>query len=220
MGFSARLLDRNFEDQVICVLCKEVLEDVIALACCSEHCCRKCFEDRKTAGDRCAEECGVLVENLIEDRPKKQELSELGAFQCTKCFLKLGWQFWNDKIGISGSAPAKFSIGRNSVGKDVKFYRKNLKIGESVKLGTRQNRHNRGTCKIGESVKLGNRQNRHSRGTCKIGELAKSRNRRNWGIGKPGKRQIEAVDKINSGKIGGGSGIGRGSLDNFLSGRE
>jgi len=88
MGFSARLLNRDFEDLVICYLCKEVLEDVIALACCSNHCCRKCFDNRKRAGDRCVEECGAQIENLIEDRPKKQELCEVGDFQCTRCFFK------------------------------------------------------------------------------------------------------------------------------------
>ena len=88
MGFSARLLNRDFEDLVICYLCKEVLEDVIALACCFNHCCRKCFDNRKRAGDRCVEECGAQIENLIEDRPKKQELCEVGDFQCTRCFFK------------------------------------------------------------------------------------------------------------------------------------
>lgn len=28
------------------------------------------------------------IENLIEDRPKKQELCEVGDFQCTRCFFK------------------------------------------------------------------------------------------------------------------------------------
>ena len=88
MGYPARLLNRDFEDQVICFLCKQTLEDVIALSCCNNHCCRKCFEDRKSAGDRCGEECGALVENLIEDRLKKRELCELGDFQCTRCFIK------------------------------------------------------------------------------------------------------------------------------------
>ena len=54
-----------------------------------------------------------------------------------------GWQFRIGKIGKIGSASANFPIGRNSVGRAVKFCRKNRgigKIGGSAKSADRQNR--------------------------------------------------------------------------------
>ncbi|CAG5102753.1 Oidioi.mRNA.OKI2018_I69.chr1.g450.t1.cds [Oikopleura dioica] len=86
MGFAARLLDRDFADSVICYLCKEVLEDVVALACCEEHCCRKCYDSKKRGNEECV--CGQNVVDHIEDRPMKNELAEAGDFECTKCFAK------------------------------------------------------------------------------------------------------------------------------------
>ena len=85
---------------------REVLEDVVALACCEEHCCRKCYDTKKNGNEECI--CGQNVGkfqkemqkmssrnfrkfwkvSLIEDRPKKNELAEVGDFECTKCFAK------------------------------------------------------------------------------------------------------------------------------------
>ena len=62
----------------------------------------------------------------------------VGNFQSV---LVPGWQFRIGKIGKIGSASANFPIGRNSVGRAVKFCRKNRgigKIGGSAKSADRQ----------------------------------------------------------------------------------
>jgi hypothetical protein len=79
---------------------------------------------------------------------------------------KTGWQFRIGKIGKIGSASANFPIGRNSVGRAVKFCRQNRgigKIGGSAKSAVGRNRQ---IGKIGRSAKVGeNAQGVHLKNT-------------------------------------------------------
>ena len=101
------------------------------------------------------------------------------------------WQFRIGKIGIFGSASVNLVD----------------KLGESAKSGNGQDRG------IG---KLANSGNRQLRGMGKIGKSVESRNRQICKIGESAK-----ISPIRAAyRIGLGSGIGRLSLENFLSDRQ